>query len=143
MQTKYIIIGVIILVIGIVGMFALRWATIPFFGALEQREQIQGSGDFRIHSYQHFFNLCRTIQEAESQYDNQYDLLKELKPSDENYSRQQRNVSVLKARIERLKQRYNGDAAQEETLSAFKNSDLPEKIEIGVHEYGHRTKCNF
>ena len=124
-------------------IFGFTWATAPFRGALDQREQIQASGDFRIHSYQHFYNLCRSIQQAEAQYDNQYDLLQQLERGDGNFDRQQRNVAVLKAQIERLKQKYNGDAAQEETLAAFKDSDLPKQIELGGHVYGHRTDCSF
>jgi hypothetical protein len=139
----YVFLGIIIIVLLWGLSFGFKWATLPFIGKIEQREQIMGSGEFRIFSYNHFFNLCQSIQQVESQYDNQYDLLQEMEKGTESYERQQRNVAVLCAEIERRKHRYNADSAKEETVSAFMQSNLPGRIEIETHKYGNRTNCNY
>jgi hypothetical protein len=145
--------------LAIVGVFAFvmvmwgfstgfRYWTADIKGAVELREQTRGSGDFQHFSYDHFNTLCGSIQQAEIEYDTQYDLLQAMDPGSDRdsrarYDRQQRVVAVQKANIGQLKVGYNADSEKEQTLALFKDNDLPSRIIIVPHEYGNRTNCNF
>lgn len=148
MKTATIIIGsialVLVLPLLVFGWSAtIQWFTAPFRGALDQREQIQASGDFRIYSYNHFYNLCRNVQEAQATHDNQADVLESMAASEDGYARQRRTVAILKSEIEQRKQRYNADAAKEETTAAFRANNLPSRLPITSHTYGERANCQF
>lgn len=132
---------VVLFVIMTAASLAFRWEIAPWIGAVEQREIVEGSGEFRINSYNHFYDLCATIQQTEARHDTQFDELEAMNSGTDNYDRQRRTVSVLEQRIEVLKRKYNADASKEATLAAFKSNDLPNRIEPLDHEHGRRTEC--
>lgn len=125
-----------------------RYWTADIKGKVELREQTRGSGEFRHFSYDHFFDSCAAIQQAEAEYDAQYDLLQSMDPGSDRdskarYDRRQTVVTVQKANIEQLKRDYNADSAKEETLALFKSNDLPDHLDVITHEYGRRTRCTY
>lgn len=143
MKKALLIIGILLMPISIFAYSGgIQYLTAPFRGKLSKREKIQASGDFRIYSYEHFFDLCKEIQSNEARYDNQYDLLEKTEKGTEEYKRQIRNVAVIKTNIEELKRQYNADSSKEKTVSAFKENNLPNKIN-SIHQYGERTNCNY
>lgn len=132
-----IVIACVGLILTITGVgWGIKWYTADIRGAIEQREDTIANADFRIYSYNHFFDLCVAIQEIEAQYDAQSELLN-------GTERQGRVVAVLKARVEQLKRQYNVDSAKEETVALFKSNNLPFYITVTNHSYGDRTGCTY
>lgn len=109
-----------------IGAFALEWYTIPFFGKLEARQQIQ-SGSSRIVNYNHFFNLCASVQALE---DRQAIALtsQDQAPNDfERYRVSQNIAGIAGLRAEAIRQ-YNQDALKDYTAGQFRDSDLPYQL---------------
>lgn len=142
--------------VAIVGLVMLIWGfstgfqyfTADVRGEVEKTELTAGSGEFRIFSYDYFFNKCAAIQNAEVEYDAQYGLLQSMEPGTDRdsrtrYDRQRRVVAVQLANIEQLKNQYNVDAAKEETIGQFRDSDLPSRVSTQPHKPGDRTRCTF
>lgn len=142
LKITFIVIAILIVpVIIFAWSGGIQYITAPFRGMLEKREQIQASGDFRIYSYNHFFDLCKSVQNAQSEYDSQKEVLDSMDEDEPGYDRQRRTVAILKADIEQRKQKYNSDARKEETVAAFKSNNLPEHMPLGEHEQGERVNC--
>lgn len=139
----YAILGVIILTIIIVGGWGFatgfKYFTAEKTGQAEAERQIQ-SAEFRIFSYEHFFNAIAEINSAKAEYDQQYDLLQTTDSGTDDYTRIQRNLAAIGAHIERLINQYNADAAKEETRGQFKTTSLPNHITLQPHEYGDRIQ---
>ena len=119
-----------------------RYWTADVRGTVEQRELTTASGTFRIFSYNHFFDLCASIQGTEATHDAQFDLLQTQEQGLSSYSRTAQNVMVLKAKIEGDKRKYNADAQKEETTALFKSNNLPDTISVEEHQRGDRTECS-
>lgn len=51
---------------------AIQWGTADIRGKLDAREQIHANGSYRIDAYDHFFNLCASVQTNEQNLDAQY-----------------------------------------------------------------------
>lgn len=144
---RIVLLIVAVLLVFLVVISGVSWGwqyfTATFRGEVEKTELIAGSGEFQIYSYNHFFDLCAAVQQAEAQYDAQYGLLQSMQSGTERYERQQRVVAVQLAHIEQLKRQYNVDAAKEETVAAFKSNNLPNHLDTRVHEQGKRTRCTY
>lgn len=136
---KVIFWGIITLLVLFGGVMAFRYFTAEIRGIVPAEERIQ-SADFRIYSYEYFYNQLATVNAEEANYDAQYERLQTLVADTEEYNRVQRNLAAIKAHIERLKLQYNADARKEGTRGQFRATDLPHQIEIQPHEYGRRTK---
>ncbi len=139
---RYSILGLLIvfaLVVVIWGFSTgFKYFTAEKSGQAEAEQQIQ-SAEFRIFSYQHFYDQLANINSAEATYDSQYDLLQATTKDTSDYSRIQRNLAASVAFIEQLKRQYNADAAKEETMGQFRASNLPSRITVVPHKYGSRT----
>ena len=133
------ILGIVVLAFGVWGW---RYATAPISGGVEKQEIVQ-SGEFRIYSYNHFFDLLVEINGLEAGWDAQYDRSLMLDKNSEEHSRVQSNLSAIKTQIERQKRQYNADALKEETIGIFRDSNLPFKVDTSPHEYGHRTEIKY
>ena len=138
----YSILGFVILTVLIVGSWGMatgfKYFTAEKSGQAEAERQIQ-SAEFRIYSYNHFYDLLVAINSAEAQYDTQWEL-KEAQASDSTtYQKTLRNLAAIKAQIARLKVQYNADAEKEETIGQFRANNLPERVNTTSHEYGNRT----
>lgn len=113
---------IITLVVG-----GVSWLTAPFRGEVDKRDRTEGSGAFRIATYEEFFGLCSTVQSKEG-------TIKTLEEENKTASESRRaqintSLTALKSsRIEAVNE-YNAKAAQEHR-SAFKDEDLPPRLDV-------------
>lgn len=122
------------------GTMTFRYFTADARGQVEMEERVQ-SGDFRQHSYDHFYNLCVEVQSAQAEHEQQLRVLEGLESGTPQYNRAVRAEAAQRARIERLAREYNTDARREETVGQFRANDLPERIEMDELEEGGRVSC--
>jgi len=138
----YTVLGFVILLVVITVSWGaatgFKYFTAEKTGQAEAEQQIQ-SAEFRIYSYNHFYDLLVTINAAEAQYDAQYELMEAQDAGSESYQKTLRNIAAVKAQIARLKVQYNADAEKEETIGQFRSNNLPERVDTVGHKYGNRT----
>jgi hypothetical protein len=103
-------------------IFGIRWITAEPKGALDAREQIL-SGSSRIQAYDHFFNLCASVQTAEQNLMAAYEELATAPADDKN--RLRTNITGLLATRNGAVNQYNADAAKSYTIGQFRASNLP------------------
>jgi predicted Zn-dependent peptidase len=104
--------------------------TADFRGQTDQVEQISADADYRIATYEQFFDLCAAVQTKEAELAAAQAELALEGLSD--YRRQQLNANVTAitaARAELINQ-YNADAAKADTAANFRSSDLPYSLDI-------------
>lgn len=98
--------------------------TADFRGSVDQTEQVQANGSYRIAAYNSFFNQCASIQTSEANIEFSLEELEQQLPP----SRQlqvQANLNAQKAaRVSAINQ-YNADAAKTDTQANFLSSTLP------------------
>lgn len=116
--------------VGLIVTFAFGgadWLTAPFRGEVDKRNRTEGSGEFRIATYEEFFGLCSTVQSKEGTIKA---LEEESKTAPESRQAQiSTSLTALKStRIEAVNE-YNSKAAQEHR-SAFKDRDLPPRLDV-------------
>jgi hypothetical protein len=105
----------------------ISWLTAPFRGEVDKRDRTEGSGAFRVATYEEFFGLCSTVQSKEG-------TMKALEEENKTASEARQaqistSLTALKAsRIEAVNE-YNAKAAQEHR-SAFKDKDLPPRLDV-------------
>lgn len=101
-------------------------ATAGIYGRGEAEKRIQSAGN-RIAAYDHFFNLCASVQSDEASLDAQYDRL-EATTDPEKRERIETNIAALKAnRLKGIFQ-YNADATKDYTIGQFRDSGLPYQL---------------
>ena len=127
-----IAIVVVIIVVGLTGVFGFGWlqrSTADYRGKTEQIEQIQGNGSYRIAAYDHFFDLCASVQAQEASIDNvQAELA--TNPDRQRTAVLEASLTALKNNRATLITQYNADARKEDTAGAFRASDLPYQIDM-------------
>lgn len=122
--------------VAVYGFGSLQRETADFRGETGQIEQTKANSDYRIASYDNFYDACASIQSLESKINNMTDELLETKEG-------QREI-VLNASITASKNKraeliasYNADARKEATQGQFRASDLPYQI----NEDEEKTSC--
>lgn len=120
----------------------MRYATAGLFGRIEAEVQIESAGS-RIANYEHFFNLCVSVQKAEAGLDAQHDALEGAETVRER-ERIRANIAGLQvARLGGIQQ-YNADARKDYTKGRFRDSDLPWDLpETEYDTEGVHTSCGF
>ncbi len=98
-------------------------ATAGVHGRGEAKKQLQSAG-YRISAYDHFFDLCASVQNDEASLDAQFDLL--TTTSQTNIV--EVNIAALKANRMRGINQYNADASKDYTLGQFQSSKLPYQL---------------
>ena len=122
---------VVVLVMAFMWMFGVglfQRETAGFRGDVKATEQVQGSGQYRIAAYDHFFDLCSSIQSTSDQIKN----LEAQVASEEDpvYKRDLRqSVAALQNQRASAIRQYNADAAKEGTVGQFRDSGLPHSID--------------
>ncbi|WP_433475260.1 hypothetical protein ACQPZP_42475 [Spirillospora sp. CA-142024] len=138
-------VGVVTLVVSLILglMYVFGWGffaqvTAPWRGAAEKREQVEGSGTYRIAAYDHFFDLCAQVQSDEASIRNlRRELTSEPKPGDERAMQINASITALENnRAENINQ-YNADAAKKYTEGQFRSSGLPYRLGLNTKE----TQC--
>lgn len=138
-KTKVVAVAVgipLALVVLTVGAFAVRWVTADIRGQADAREQTLGDGDFRLAAYDHFFDLCASVQSHEGRLAS----LQEELDGDPSASRvEQVEASMTAVRSQRREaiNSYNADAAKDYTAGQFRDADLPYELSINAEE----TRC--
>lgn len=118
-----VIVGIGGLIIVLTFVFGgASWITAPFRGEVEKREKTVASGDFRIGSYQRYFELCTAVQNAEASIK----ALNEEAVSAGELRKAQiaTSITALKANRAASVNEYNSLSAQEHKV-AFKDANLP------------------
>lgn len=120
---------------------AAGWAwlyyTAEVRGVVSAEEQIE-SAPSRISNYNHFFELCASVQRKESKIASQRSLL-ETATSDEERARIRRNVAALEGARAGDIHRYNADAAKQYTAARFRASSLPARLDADAES----TTCSL
>jgi hypothetical protein len=132
----------VLIALTVAGTWAFRWYTADFKGQLTAREEIL-SGANRITAYNHFFNLCASVQASEGGLDALTTELTAYTPGTSDYSRTLTNITGVRANRARSIAQYNADAAKDYTTGQFRDLDLP--YELGTAQYvpekGSKTRC--
>lgn len=105
--------------------FGVRWLTAPAKGKLQAREQIN-SGSYRIAAYDHFFDLCASVQGLEGQLAAQESALDGSTGDDRERIRA--NIAGIRGERAQAIADYNADASKDYTLAKFKSSKLPWRL---------------
>jgi hypothetical protein len=134
--------GVLALVALVIGVWALAfgisWFTAGPKGKLEARQQIL-SGQYRIAAYDHFFDLCVSVQNAEASLDAQNAELVDATGDDRE--RIKANIAALTAvRLGGINQ-YNADALKDKQIGQFRASGLPQQLPVIPYKRGTQTSC--
>ena len=140
----FVVMPVVLIIAIVVGVWAVRYYTAETRGKITATEEIQ-SAEFRIYSYDHFFDICGAIRTNEANLDLQTDILDGFVsagfgPGDDKYDKQMQNVAAQSRFLRRLKEDYNQDADKEGTRGQFKAECLPPEVSTD-YEYGKETPC--
>lgn len=135
----YTILGIVALAVcSLIAVFAfggVGWLTAPFRGEVDKKNRTEGSGAFRIATYEEFFDLCASVQTAEQQLGA---LQEELdgKPSAPRAEKIRTSMTAVKSGRAESISTYNSKATQEHRV-AFQDADLPYKLDVTTKE----TQC--
>lgn len=118
---------VVSLLIGTMWLFGWGFfsqATAPFRGETQKRNIVEGSGQYRIAAYDHFFDLCTTIQTKEATLEA---LQQELDsgPSEKRAEQIRASMTAIRASRAESIAKYNNDANKSYTSGQFRDSRLP------------------
>lgn len=115
----------VILLIVLAGVFTWFWA--PWKGKVEQRQQTEGSGAYRIASYDSFYDDCQAVVAAERKIA----LQQEQADTATGDQKAILEASLLGLRNTRedLIAEYNANSRKADTRANFKASDLPYQID--------------
>lgn len=108
-----------------------RYVTAPVRGIVGAEEQIESAAS-RITNYEHFFDLCASVQGHEAAIRAAEAQLDTLQTGDASRSEVERVIAVLagtRAQRERAIARYNADASKSYTRARFLASDLPYRLD--------------
>lgn len=126
----------VVIIIGLVGVYGFGWfqrSTADFRGGTAALEQIQADPNSRISAYEHFFNLCASIQGHE-------ETIKALEAELEQGVSESRKEQIQGAITANQSQRngkireYNLDAQRDYTIGQFRDADLPHELDIEAEE---------
>lgn len=122
-----IIVVLILSAMAVFGFGLFQRGTADFRGGTEQIEQTKGNGSYRIAAYDHFYDLCASVQNSEATI---AALEQELETNPSESRVEQINASITANRANRASSinEYNADARKEDTLANFMASDLPYQL---------------
>lgn len=130
------VLGIVVLV---VGGYAVKYYTADVRGRIDANETIK-SGDSRIANYNHFFNLCASVQTNEAQLDALSDQLRAQTPGTPDYNRVLTNITGVRAARAGAINQYNADASKSYTQGQFLSSKLPYQLPTAEYS-GAKTVC--
>jgi hypothetical protein len=138
-----IVVLLLIVCIGIpAGLWEAHVALSDHIGKGNAEIQINSAGS-RIVNYDHYFNLCASVQNAEASIDAQTDLLKTTTNADDQ-GRINANIAALQTVRATGVNQYNADSAKEYTEARFKASNLPYRLDTTPYKAGgQKTQCAY
>lgn len=127
---------VLVIAIGTMWVFGFGWfqrSTADFRGETAALEDILADPDRRISAYEHFFDLCASIQGHE---DTNRALRTELEgdPSESRAEQIQGAITANQAQRDGKIRQYNVDAAASYTVGQFRDANLPDQLSIETEE---------
>lgn len=131
---------VAILIVALVGIFAFGWlqrSTADYRGKTDQIEQINGNGSYRIAAYDHFFDLCASVQSTEQGIAALQAEKDGTNPSVQRLTVIDTSITALRIKRGELIAQYNADARKAGTAGQFRASDLPSQLSTEAKE----TSC--
>lgn len=143
MKTAAATVGIVLGFVALVALiwsiaFGFSWLTAGPNGKLQARQQIQ-SGAFRIEAYDHFFNLCQSVQTDEAALQAQYQELNGATGDDKE--RIKANIAGITADRASAINEYNADSTKDYTVGQFKASKLPYRLDHAFYTKGVHTEC--
>ncbi|MDQ0298487.1 aspartate oxidase [Salibacterium salarium] len=123
----------VLFLVAVYGFGFLQRSTADFRGETGQIEQTEADSDYRIASYDRFYDTCAGIQSLESKIENMED---ELETTDSQQRKTVLNTSITASENKRVEliDSYNADARKESTRGKFRASDLPYEINKNKEE---------
>jgi hypothetical protein len=117
-------------------VFGIGWfqrSTADHRGETAALEEILADPDRRITAYEHFYDLCASIQGHEATI---RALEQELDtdPSDSRREQIHGAITANRAQRETKIHRYNSDAAKDYTVGQFRDAGLPDRLDIDAEE---------
>lgn len=128
-----ILILVTVFLVAVYGFGFLQRETADFRGETGQIEQTKANSDFRIASYDHFYDTCASVRSLESKISNMQEELEETEGTQRETVLKTSITASKNKRVE-LIESYNADARKEATRGQFRASDLPYELDINEEE---------
>ncbi|HHT9116723.1 MAG TPA: hypothetical protein ACFYEL_09665 [Candidatus Wunengus californicus] len=143
MRTRYIIAGTVVglaaLAASVAGGWAIKYYTSDVRGRINATEDIK-SGSSRIANYNHFFDLCASVQRDELALEAQSKQLAQTSDAPQ-INRIQTNIAGLEGHRAGQITQYNADARKDYTAGQFRDSSLPFQLSTDLYKEGMRTSC--
>lgn len=126
--------GAFVVVLTVMTLFTFgagQWVreTAGWSGKTEQIRQTRGNAGFRIAAYDHFYDLCASVQDQEVTITSQKAELDDPATTPSRASQIRANLSALTANRGELINHYNADARKNATSGQFRASDLPYQLD--------------
>lgn len=119
------------MIIASMSIFGWGWfqrETADFRGQTAQQEQVFADPDYRIASYDSFYDKCATVMSREAQIENLEEELASGPSPDRERIIRTTLTALNNARDEAI-QEYNADARKTDTRANFRASDLPHQLD--------------
>ncbi|WP_019558520.1 hypothetical protein [Thioalkalivibrio sp. ALE12] len=110
----------------VAAIWAIRYYTAEVRGVISGEEQIE-SAPSRISRYEHFFDLCASVQTQKAALAAQRDRLERV-TDDGVRDRIESNIAGLTTQVARTVNRYNAEASKDYTSARFRASNLPYQL---------------
>jgi hypothetical protein len=131
----YIIVGFLVLTILMISLWGFGVFTAGIKGQGEAYKEIQ-SKEFRLESYNYFFNQYHSILSLEGQIDVNISMLDSMEKDTKDYNRIRTNVVALQSLRHQAIQSYNAEASKDYTAGQFRDKNLPYQIEDNEYPKG-------
>lgn len=128
-----ILVAVVIASMAVFGWGWFQRSTADFRGETAALEDILADPNRRISAYEHFFDLCASIQGHEDTI-RALDAELDTDPSESRVEQIQGAITANKAQRDSKIRQYNSDAAQGYTIGQFRDANLPDHLDIDAEE---------
>lgn len=121
----FVVTVAVVMLLGVYGFGWFQRSTANFRGQTGAIEKTKADANFRLNSYQHFFDLCGSVQAQE-------DRTRILTPAATAPNASAEAITNLQAvQAERLSliRQYNADATAKFTLGQFRDNKLPYQLD--------------
>lgn len=132
-----IVVVIALAAMAIFGFGLFNRSTANFRGQNQQIEQTKANGQYRIAAYDHFYDLCASIQDDEASIQNLKDELA-TKPPTNRVTQIQASITAVKNGRRSKINEYNADARKAGTIGQFRGSGLP----FSINPKAEETTCN-
>jgi hypothetical protein len=127
--------GFVALAVLMVALWGFGVFTAGIKGQGEAYKEIQ-SKEFRLESYNYFFNQYHSILALEGQINVNISMLDDIEKGTKDYSRIRTNIVALQSLRHQAIQAYNAEASKDYTAGQFRDNNLPYQIEDNEYPEG-------